>query len=102
LKEHNLRLFGSILFCVPVCVLSLSVTVNISSGLTNETHQYTFTYFSSDLFVASSSQTKEYSISTGTSISTGVNGDAEKDFNIEIRVYKIEAKYLIIYVKPLY
>lgn len=82
--------------------LNYSITVNISSGLTNETHQYTFTYFSSDLFVNSSSQTKEYSISTGTSISTGVNGDPTKDFNIEIRVYKIEADYLVIYVKPLY
>jgi hypothetical protein len=79
-----------------------SVTVNISSGIINETRQYTFSYYEGFLTVWNSSMTKVYEIPTATNIITGVYGDPETDFDIQIRVYEVEPEYLVIYVMPLY
>ena len=75
--------------------------VNISSGLINKTNQYWFTYtqdvhptFSEpQLIVQTTSQSKTYYVWYGTTI---------REFEIEIRVYKITPEFMIIYVKPLY
>jgi len=75
--------------------------VNISSGLINKTNQYWFTYIQVEhptfvepkLRIRTTSQSKEYYISTWTVI---------REFEIEVKVYKIESNYVVIYVKPLY
>jgi hypothetical protein len=80
-------------------------TVEISSGLTNEKDQFTFAYasapnrlsFGATLIVRTSFQSKQYSTYAGLVIP-----EAEKDFNIEIHVYKADSNNMIIYVKPLY
>jgi hypothetical protein len=81
-----------------------SQAVNISSGLTNEKHLYWFTYTPSPygfsnigrLEVQNSSQRNYYDVYVGRVISYGDNSD------IEIRVFKLESQYMVIYVKPLY
>jgi len=77
--------------------------VNISSGLINKTDQYWFSYnqiphpsfYEAQLTIRNASQSKSY-------VFLGAGGETIKDFDIEIKVYKIESKYMIIYVKPLY
>jgi hypothetical protein len=78
--------------------INYSITKNISSGITNETRQYTFTYYEGFLVVANSSLTREYEIPTTSDYIMG----AETDFDIQIRVYEVEPEYLVIYVMPLY
>lgn len=75
--------------------------VNISSGLINKTNQYWLTYtqdvhptFSEpQLIVQTTSQSKIYYVWYGVTI---------REFEIEIKIYKITPQYIIIYVKPLY
>ncbi|MGD0160809.1 MAG: hypothetical protein ABSB89_11005 [Candidatus Bathyarchaeia archaeon] len=87
-----------------VPLTNYSVTVSISSGIINETNQYTFTYtnapsgtYGATLVVSNSSQSKQYEAYVGSFVA-----GAETDFNIEIGVYKADANNMIIYVKPLY
>lgn len=88
----------------PSPLVNYSVTVSISSGIVNKTNQYTFRYAfapmvlsAATLVVSNSSQSKQYSAYAGLIVA-----DAEKDFNIEIYVYKTDSDRMILYVKPLY
>jgi hypothetical protein len=79
-------------------------TVDISSGLINETNQYSFQYLfapstgtSANLLVKTNSLTKQYSVYVGLIVA-----EARDDFNIEIRVFKAGSNNMVIYVKPLY
>jgi hypothetical protein len=81
--------------------LDQAASVNISSGLSNETHQYAFTYTQNtsaynavpQITIGTNSQEKTYPVSEGYMI---------RDLNVEVRIYKIESGHMIIYVKPLY
>ncbi|MGA3191891.1 MAG: hypothetical protein ABSD73_05180 [Candidatus Bathyarchaeia archaeon] len=81
--------------------LNNDVAVNISSGLTNETHQYYFAYdgmvspmeIDGWLEVWFSSQGQKFDAVVGNTITV---------FNIEIRPFKVQSHYMVIYVKPLY
>jgi hypothetical protein len=79
---------------------SQSTDVDISSGLINKTNHYSFTYLPSPidpkLQIDFSGQSKQYGIVAGWS------GFSITDFDIEVKVFKAEPKYVIIYVKPLY
>jgi hypothetical protein len=87
-----------------------TVTVSLTSSTTNKTNQYTFEYpfgpsygpapthtKSATLIVKTSSQSKQYEAPIGVFI-----GQAEHDFNIEIRIYQANSNFMVIYVKPLY
>ena len=87
-----------------------TVTVNLTSSITNKTKQYTFEYPSgpsygpaptytkrATLIVKTSSQSKQYEADIGDVIT-----QAEYDFNIEIRIYQANSNFTVIYVKPLY
>lgn len=69
--------------------------VNISSGLINKTNQYSFTYTQGKLLIQFGSQRKELQLHTSFAWDT-------KDFEIEVKVYKVEPDRIVIYVKPLY
>jgi hypothetical protein len=86
--------------------------VNISSGLTNETNSYSFTYsarvysqvtqtFQStsepQLEIQSINQTEDYPL-----YSLYGTQNTKWDFNIEVDVFKVDSSYIVIYVKPLY
>ena len=78
--------------------------MSISSGLINQTNQYTFQYLfapstgiSADLLVKTDSLTKQYSAYVGLIVA-----QARDDFNVEIRVFKADSNHMVIYVKPLY
>jgi len=93
---------------IPYCVLD---TVKISSGLTNKTNQYTFGFtsytqqpfngaFQATLAISNSTQSEQYPVNQNY---RGSNGSLiENDFNIEVRLYKVNSSSMIIYVKPLY
>ena len=88
----------------PSPLTNYKVTVNISSGIVNETNQYTFEYayppssgYGAELIVSNSSQSKQYEAYVGLIVA-----QAEQDFNIEIRIYSADSGNMIIYVKPLY
>jgi hypothetical protein len=76
-------------------------SIDISSGLTNETRQYAFTYtqntsaynLASQITIRTNTQEKTYLASEGYTI---------RDLNVEVRIYKVESAHMIIYVKPLY
>jgi hypothetical protein len=81
-----------------------SSTVDISSGIIDETNQYTFEYVfppsgsvSATLIVSNSSQSKQYDAYVGLNVV-----QAEQDFNIKISVFSADSNNLIIYVSPLY
>lgn len=82
-------------------------SVNISSGLVNETHEYSFLYtqvmhpsfYEPQLTIHTETQEKTYDVSASGS---ALWSSCIKDFNIETRVFKIESQYMVIYVKPLY
>lgn len=75
--------------------------VNISSGLINKTNEYGFAYTQvthpsfnePQLEIQTATQSKVYYVVASFTI---------RDFDIEVRVYKIESGHMIIYVKPLY
>ena len=76
-------------------------TVNISSDLINRTNQYWFSYTQvthpsfnePQLTIGTTSQQKTHDVIVGSTI---------REFEIEVRVFKIESEYMAIYVKPLY
>jgi hypothetical protein len=80
-------------------------TVSISSGIINQTNQYTFQYFSppthlgisGDLKVSSDSLTKHYSAYLNQRIP-----EAKNDFNIEIYIFRMDSSHMVLYVKPMY
>jgi hypothetical protein len=83
-------------------------SVSISSGLTNETHEYGFTYtqvkyassyYESYLTVDLGAQENKHQVIASSSASWASD---IRDLNIEIRVFKVELQYMVIYVKPLY
>jgi hypothetical protein len=75
--------------------------INISSDLSNETHQYIFTFTQityaynvvSQITIETNSQQKTYPVSEGYLV---------EDLNIVARIYNIESSYMVIYVKPQY
>jgi len=80
--------------------------ISISSGLINQTNDYTFSYrfapsapsyISGELSVSSDSLTKRYSAYLNQIIP-----EAKSDFNIEIRVFKMDSSHIVLYIKPLY
>jgi len=80
--------------------LQKTEAVNISSGLIDKTNQYWFTYvhegwpsYSAELRIETTSQSKEYTVLYGSGV---------RDLEIEVKVYKIEPRFMVIYVKPLY
>lgn len=82
-----------------------SKTVNISSGLINKTNQYTFGYGGFDSSVLSHALVNVRNATKNETYYTQTNfliPEAEKDFDIEIRVYKADSESIILYVKPLY
>ena len=79
-------------------------TVDISSGLINRTNQLTFAYPSAPpvgsgatLFVSNATQSKTYFAHVGVIVV-----EAKNDFDIEIRVFKIDSTRMVLYVKPQY
>jgi hypothetical protein len=87
--------------------LNQAVWVNISSGLVNETHQYSFTYtkivypamYEPYITIGSDGQEKTHQVYASGSYAWSTN---IRDFNIETTVFKTESQYMLIYVKPLY
>jgi rubredoxin len=87
--------------------LNEAKSVNISSGLVNETREYGFLYtqvmhpsfYEPQLTIHIETQEKTYDVSASGS---ALWSSDIKDFNIETRVFKIESQYMVIYVKPLY
>src|SRR4030067_3279985 len=79
-------------------------TVDISSGLIDRTNQLTFAYPSAPpvgsgatLYVSNTTQSKSYLAYAGLIVV-----EAKNDFDIEIRVSKIDSTRMLLYVKPLY
>lgn len=87
--------------------LNQEIYVNISSGLTNETHKYGFVYtqimhptiYEPQLTIYAGTQQKTHLVYASGSYTWSTN---IKDFNIETTVFKTESQYMVIYVKPLY
>jgi hypothetical protein len=83
-------------------------TVNISSGLINKTNQYGFSFWQNkyQIHVQSCLGISLHNDSTNTYFGGTFYdifaGETIKDFEVEIRIFKIESDLLIIYVKPLY
>jgi hypothetical protein len=86
-----------------ITLSSLGIVVNISSGLTNETHEYAFMFvkpawYQYELEIQTTSppiQSKDYEVLGGEDLTAS-------DFNIEVRVFQVNSEYMVIYVKPLY
>ena len=75
-----------------------ATTVSISSGLINKTNKYYFTYTGNYnkyayFTISNGSQLKSYFLG---------EGNTATDFDIEVRIYKVEPQYMVVYVKPLY
>ena len=81
--------------------LGATKSVSISSGLVNMTKQYWFSY---TLMTAASANRRQLTIEYASTQQTYfvVVNTTIRDFDMEVRVYKLESGYLVIYVKPLY
>jgi len=86
--------------------LNNDVAVNISSGLTNETHQYDFMYVLRYKVGAVESTNLEIQTDgnrTDVTVAVGFIGPIAIDvLNVEIATFRLEPQYMVIYVKPLY